>query len=103
MRISLHHLHHHLLPRAGHRIRRGIRLPPTGTALTSFSTTYAENGHQHEEEDDFGGDGASMVFVIRHAERLDRQDPNWSALALRPQDTPLSETGKHQAKRLGKW
>ena len=40
-----------------------------------------------------------MVFVIRHAERLDRADPSWSAQALRPQDTPLSETGKHQARR----
>ena len=49
------------------------------------------------------GPGAAMVFVIRHAERLDRADPSWSSKALRPQDTPLSETGKYQAKRLGKW
>mmetsp|Transcript_2779 Transcript_2779/g.5619 ORF Transcript_2779/g.5619 Transcript_2779/m.5619 type:complete len:396 (+) Transcript_2779:370-1557(+) len=44
-----------------------------------------------------------MVFVIRHAERLDRQEPSWSALAKRPQDTPLSALGKKQAERLGKW
>lgn len=44
-----------------------------------------------------------MVFVIRHAERLDRQIPAWSYIAKRPQDTPLSELGKKQAERLGKW
>ena len=53
--------------------------------------------------EDSDGPGAATVFVIRHAERLDRADPSWSSKALRPQDTPLSETGKHQAKRLGKW
>ena len=47
--------------------------------------------------------GANMIFVIRHAERLDRQDPMWSTLALRPQDTPLSDRGVRQAERLGKW
>ena len=47
--------------------------------------------------------GAEKVFIIRHAERLDRQDPGWSSLALRPQDTPLSQRGVRQAARLGKW
>ena len=46
---------------------------------------------------------AEMLFVIRHAERLDRQDPSWSHVALRPQDTPLSQRGVRQAERLGKW
>ena len=50
-----------------------------------------------------GHGGASMVVVIRHAERHDRENPSWSALASRPQDSPLSERGKGQAKRLGKW
>jgi broad specificity phosphatase PhoE len=31
------------------------------------------------------------------------QEPGWSEKALRPQDTPLSARGVHQAKRLGKW
>jgi hypothetical protein len=47
--------------------------------------------------------GADMVVVIRHGERLDRQEPGWSEKALRPQDTPLSARGKGQAARLGKW
>lgn len=47
--------------------------------------------------------GADHVFVVRHAERHDHTDPGWSDKALRPQDTPLSDRGKHQAKRLGKW
>lgn len=46
---------------------------------------------------------ADMVVVIRHAERVDRVNPSWSALAKRPQDSPLSERGKKQAARLGKW
>ncbi len=29
--------------------------------------------------------GAEMVFVIRHGERLDREDKSWSSKALRPQ------------------
>ena len=40
--------------------------------------------------------GADMVFVIRHAERHDRVDKEWSKVARRPQDTPLSERGKKQ-------
>ena len=50
-----------------------------------------------------GAPGAEMLFIIRHAERLDRQQPEWSDLALRPQDTPLSQRGVRQAARLGKW
>ena len=38
--------------------------------------------------------GAKMMFVVRHAERHDRSTPDgWSELALRPQDTPLSQRG----------
>ena len=47
--------------------------------------------------------GADMMVVVRHAERVDRVMPTWSALAKRPQDSPLSERGKKQAERLGKW
>lgn len=99
MRISSHN-HFRLLK----GIRRGRLLP--STPLSSFPITatnmYGGNGSPHREKEDDGA-GASLVFVIRHAERLDRADPSWSSLALRPQDTPLSEVGKHQAKRLGKW
>ena len=45
-----------------------------------------------------------MMFVVRHAERHDRSTPDgWSELALRPQDTPLSQRGLRQSRRLGKW
>jgi len=45
-----------------------------------------------------------MMFVVRHAERHDRSTPDgWSELALRPQDTPLSQRGQRQSRRLGKW
>jgi len=48
--------------------------------------------------------GAKMMFVVRHAERHDRSTPDgWSELALRPQDTPLSQRGLRQSRRLGKW
>lgn len=78
-------------------IRPLLRYPrknPTIVQRAGFY--YASPGWRNEP-------GAEMVFVIRHAERHDRQDPSWSNMALRPQDTPLSERGKHQAKRLGKW
>lgn len=47
--------------------------------------------------------GASSVFIIRHGERLDNVNLQWSKQALRPQDTPLSIEGHNQARRLGKW
>jgi hypothetical protein len=47
--------------------------------------------------------GADYVFVVRHAERLDRENPKWGEGATRPQDSPLSQQGKKQAERLGKW
>lgn len=47
--------------------------------------------------------GAKNLFIIRHGERLDRINPNWASKALRPQDTPLSQMGHEQARRLGKW
>ena len=49
-------------------------------------------------------EGAKMIYVVRHAERHDRSTPDgWSELALRPQDTPLSQRGLRQSRRLGKW
>ena len=39
-----------------------------------------------------GAPGAEMLFIIRHAERLDRQQPEWSDLALRPQPQTLRQT-----------
>lgn len=47
--------------------------------------------------------GAKNLFVIRHGERLDKVNLNWSPKALRPHDTPLSEMGHKQASHLGKW
>lgn len=49
------------------------------------------------------GGGADLIFVVRHGERLDRMTPGWSERALRPQDSPLSERGRAQGRRLGKW
>lgn len=47
--------------------------------------------------------GARAVFIIRHGERLDKINHLWSSKAIRPQDTPLSNVGHKQARRLGKW
>lgn len=47
--------------------------------------------------------GAKNLFIIRHGERLDKVNLNWSPSALRPHDTPLSAMGHKQAGRLGKW
>eukprot|EP00039_Didymoeca_costata_P030633 m.30647 g.30647 ORF g.30647 m.30647 type:complete len:313 (+) comp8222_c0_seq1:59-997(+) len=46
-----------------------------------------------------------VLFVARHAERLDRsmesKGESWVTLASRPHDPPISEHGKLQAKLLG--
>lgn len=47
--------------------------------------------------------GAKNLFIIRHGERLDKINLNWSTNALRPHDTPLSKMGHKQASHLGKW
>jgi len=47
--------------------------------------------------------GAKNLFIIRHGERLDKVNLNWSPNALRPHDTPLSSMGHKQASHLGKW
>jgi hypothetical protein len=47
--------------------------------------------------------GAKNLFIIRHGERLDNVNLSWRGKAIRPQDTPLSNMGHEQAKRLGKW
>lgn len=46
---------------------------------------------------------ARSLFFVRHGERLDKVNHDWSAGALRPHDTPLSSLGKKQATSLGKW
>lgn len=47
------------------------------------------------------------IILIRHAERLDRylesKGEDWISTALRPQDSPLSPFGIHQAKETGKY
>ena len=45
---------------------------------------------------------ARSLFFVRHGERLDKVNHDWSAGALRPHDTPLSSLGKKQATSLGK-
>tara|TARA_Y100001970_G_scaffold245911_1_gene313345 strand:- start:1413 stop:2516 length:1104 start_codon:yes stop_codon:yes gene_type:complete len=44
----------------------------------------------------------SLIFV-RHGERMDKVNYEWTSGALRPHDTPLSTLGKSQATSLGKW
>eukprot|EP00949_MAST-11_sp_MAST-11-sp1_P003071 g3071.t1 len=43
------------------------------------------------------------IFVIRHGARLDHADARWADRAMRPQDSPLTEEGKRQASRLGRY
>ena len=42
------------------------------------------------------------IYVMRHGERLDSIDRQWSKRAVRPYDTPLSAHGKHEVTRLVK-
>lgn len=41
------------------------------------------------------------IVIVRHGERLDREDKEWAFGAARPHDTPLSEKGKAAARALG--
>jgi broad specificity phosphatase PhoE len=42
-----------------------------------------------------------IVWIARHANRLDFEDPHWHESAERPFDTPLSPGGVAQARELG--
>ena len=46
--------------------------------------------------------GGQRVYVMRHGERLDSIDRQWTKRAARPYDTPLSSHGRHEAMRLVK-
>lgn len=46
---------------------------------------------------------ADTIWLVRHARRRDFDDPQWAATARRPHDPPLSEPGRVQAERLGRW
>ena len=43
------------------------------------------------------------IVFVRHAERLDVVMSEWSSMAERPQDTPLSPLGIQQSIKLGEW
>ena len=44
--------------------------------------------------------GSRVVWVARHADRLDFADPTWAAGATHPHDPPLSQLGQRQAEAL---
>ena len=43
------------------------------------------------------------VHLVRHGVRWDSEDPTWRQTAVRPKDTPLSESGIRQATEVGKF
>jgi broad specificity phosphatase PhoE len=45
---------------------------------------------------------ARTIWIVRHASRLDFDDPTWFASAPRPHDPPLSPAGVVQARELGR-
>lgn len=45
---------------------------------------------------------ASVVWIVRHGNRQDFEDPNWHRTAIRPYDPPLSEEGQEQARETGR-
>mmetsp|Transcript_8732 Transcript_8732/g.26272 ORF Transcript_8732/g.26272 Transcript_8732/m.26272 type:complete len:444 (+) Transcript_8732:205-1536(+) len=87
-----------------------LRLAATRTSAAARAPValHARNGSwvstANTEMADKQMEGAKMMYIVRHAERHDRSTPDgWSELALRPQDTPLSQRGLRQSRRLGKW
>ena len=80
-------------------LRHLTRAPRAAAATRQGSWT-----SRPHKDGNYKMNGAKMMFVVRHAERHDRSTPDgWSELALRPQDTPLSQRGLRQSRRLGKW
>jgi probable phosphoglycerate mutase len=49
-----------------------------------------------------GGD-MQRVFLVRHAMRQDNEDKSWGQTAARPDDPPLSPTGRVQARETGRY
>lgn len=45
---------------------------------------------------------ASVIWIVRHGNRLDFEDPNWHRTATCPYDPPLSEEGELQARETGR-
>lgn len=43
----------------------------------------------------------TRIFLVRHGERQDHEDPQWAAQAARSHDSPLSDAGFEQARRAG--
>ena len=46
--------------------------------------------------------GPRAVWLVRHASRRDFDEPGWAATAARPEDPPLSESGRREAWRIGR-
>jgi broad specificity phosphatase PhoE len=44
-----------------------------------------------------------IIWLLRHAERLDEVDPTWAKTASRPFDPPISEKGVKQAQQTAKY
>lgn len=43
----------------------------------------------------------TRLVIVRHAQRLDKQDKSWQQSSATPYDTPLSQIGKEQAVETG--
>lgn len=41
------------------------------------------------------------IFIVRHAHRFDKENPDWGKGSLRPHDSMLSDQGKAAARKLG--
>ncbi|KAI0230358.1 hypothetical protein L0F63_000946 [Massospora cicadina] len=44
---------------------------------------------------------SATFFIIRHGERQDHVDPTWALSAQKPDDPPLTESGRRQAYLIG--
>ncbi|KAF9199907.1 hypothetical protein BGZ49_009913 [Haplosporangium sp. Z 27] len=42
------------------------------------------------------------LYFVRHGQRLDQVDPSWAETSPCPQDPPLTDQGKRQARQTGK-
>ena len=55
----------------------------------------------NRQEDGQCQDGKQFLYIIRHGDRWDEENPSYKTNALRPLDTPLSQLGHNQARETG--
>jgi hypothetical protein len=64
-------------------------------------TTTVDDANSQQAEGTEGAPPTQYLYIIRHGDRYDYENPGWSATSTRPGDPPLSALGHQQARETG--